>query len=214
VIETVDPMLTLEGLRLDLPPEPRGINMTPDCTAGGQTHRPGRHRRNRRHQIPPISPAAWSKGGAGGCGHDGLRHRIVRPLTFQALTHRPWCWRCCPAAGHDIAMCLSEAGGSDDHRPGHRQTIRQLAHGLADNISPPRPWPAGAPSCWRPGDGVRHVGHPLRLANMTSWGAAEPTRWGPSRGGSRPGGHGSGRMSEPRSSWMRPVGARRGGLGR
>ncbi|MCK7503808.1 MAG: hypothetical protein MZV70_06635 [Desulfobacterales bacterium] len=113
---------------------------------------------------------------------------FVRPLTFQALTHRPVAPRDVRAAAgdRDRPRVARPAGGADDHRPGDRQHAGQAGRtAWPTTCSPRRRWPAAGPSCsprpWSPACGTTRP----RLPTCRSCAAAAMHVVGPESGQAR-----------------------------
>ena len=124
---------------------------------------------------------------------------FVRPLTFQALTHRP------VAVGMfsllqetDIGhVSLGQRADLMIVAPATANTIAKLAHGLADNMLTTTALACRSPLLLAPAMESGMWGHPVTTANMEILKGRGVCTVGPESGRLASGGHGYGRMSEP-----------------
>jgi phosphopantothenoylcysteine decarboxylase/phosphopantothenate--cysteine ligase len=124
---------------------------------------------------------------------------FVRPLTFQALTHRPVALEMF-ALLQDTEIGHVSLGKRADLMiiaPATANTIAKLAHGLADNLLTTTALACRGPILLAPAMESGMWDNPVTLANMDSLRLRGFYVVGPESGRLASGGHGSGRMSEP-----------------
>ena len=124
---------------------------------------------------------------------------FVRPLTFQALTHRPVVLEMF-ALLQDTDIGHVSLGKRADLMiiaPATANTIAKLAHGLADNMLTTTALACRGPILLAPAMESGMWANPVTLANMDILGRRGAYTVGPESGRLASGGHGSGRMSEP-----------------
>jgi phosphopantothenoylcysteine decarboxylase/phosphopantothenate--cysteine ligase len=124
---------------------------------------------------------------------------FVRPLTFQALTHRPVALEMF-ALLQDTEIGHVSLGKRADLMiiaPATANTIAKLAHGLADNLLTTTALACRGPILLAPAMESGMWDNPVTLANMDGLRLRGFYVVGPESGRLASGGHGSGRMSEP-----------------
>ena len=141
---------------------------------------------------------------------------FVRPLTFQALTHRPVALKMFALLqeteiGH---VSLGKRADLMIIAPATANTIAKLAHGLADNLLTTTALACRSPLLLAPAMESWMWDNPVTLANMDVLGQRGFYVVGPESGHLASGSRGVGRMSEPAAilEAARWVLGRRGGL--
>ena len=124
---------------------------------------------------------------------------FVKPLTFQALTHRPVALEMFALLqeteiGH---VSLGKRADLMIVAPATANTIAKLAHGLADNMLTTTALACRAPLLLAPAMESGMWDHPVTLANIDLLKRRGTCTVGPESGHLASGGHGYGRMSEP-----------------
>ena len=124
---------------------------------------------------------------------------FVRPLTFQALTHRPVAVEMFSLLqeteiGH---VSLGQRADLMVIAPATANTIAKLAHGLADNMLTTTALACRSTLLLAPAMESGMWGHPVTAANMEILRSRGVCTVGPESGRLASGGHGYGRMSEP-----------------
>ncbi len=124
---------------------------------------------------------------------------FVRPLTFQALTHRPVAVEMFSLLQEtDIGhVSLGQRADLMIIAPATANTIAKLAHGLADNMLTTTALACRAPLLLAPAMESGMWGNPATMANMEILRGRGVCTVGPESGRLASGGHGYGRMSEP-----------------
>jgi len=124
---------------------------------------------------------------------------FVRPLTFQALTHRPVVLDMFALLQEtDIGhVALGKRADLMIIAPATANTIAKLAHGLADNMLTTTALACRSPLLLAPAMESGMWDNPVTLANMELLRCRGAYTVGPESGRLASGGHGSGRMSEP-----------------
>jgi phosphopantothenoylcysteine decarboxylase/phosphopantothenate--cysteine ligase len=124
---------------------------------------------------------------------------FVRPLTFQALTHRPVVLEMFSLLqdtdiGH---VSLGKRADLMIVAPATANTLAKLAHGLADNMLTTTALACRGPILLAPAMESGMWDNPVTLANVDRLKQRGFHTVGPESGRLASGGHGSGRMSEP-----------------
>jgi phosphopantothenoylcysteine decarboxylase/phosphopantothenate--cysteine ligase len=129
----------------------------------------------------------------------GAATEFVRPLTFQALTHRPVAVEMFALLQEtDIGhVSLGQRADLMIIAPATANTIAKLAHGLADNMLTTTALACRAPLLLAPAMESGMWSHPVTTANMEILKGRGVCTVGPESGRLASGGHGTGRMSEP-----------------
>jgi phosphopantothenoylcysteine decarboxylase / phosphopantothenate---cysteine ligase len=124
---------------------------------------------------------------------------FVRPLTFQALTHRPVALEMFSLLQEtDIGhVSLGKRADLMIIAPATANTIAKLAHGFADNLLTTTALACRAPLLLAPAMESGMWDHPVTLANVDILRRRGVQTVGPESGRLASGGHGTGRMSEP-----------------
>jgi phosphopantothenoylcysteine decarboxylase/phosphopantothenate--cysteine ligase len=124
---------------------------------------------------------------------------FVRPLTFQALTHRPVALEMFSLLQEtDIGhVSLGKRADLMIIAPATANTIAKLAHGFADNLLTTTALACRSPLLLAPAMESGMWDHPVTLANMDILRRRGVQTVGPESGRLASGGHGTGRMSEP-----------------
>jgi phosphopantothenoylcysteine decarboxylase/phosphopantothenate--cysteine ligase len=129
----------------------------------------------------------------------GAATEFVRPLTFQALTHRPVALEMFSLLQEtDIGhVSLGQRADLMLIAPATANTIAKLAHGLADNMLTTTALACRSPLLLAPAMESGMWGNPVTTANMEILRSRGVCTVGPESGRLASGGHGYGRMSEP-----------------
>jgi phosphopantothenoylcysteine decarboxylase/phosphopantothenate--cysteine ligase len=129
----------------------------------------------------------------------GAATEFVRPLTFQALTHRPVALEMFSLLQEtDIGhVSLGQRADLMLIAPATANTIAKLAHGLADNMLTTTALACRSPLLLAPAMESGMWGHPVTTANMEILQSRGVCTVGPESGRLASGGYGYGRMSEP-----------------
>jgi phosphopantothenoylcysteine decarboxylase/phosphopantothenate--cysteine ligase len=129
----------------------------------------------------------------------GAATEFVRPLTFQALTHRPVAVEMFSLLQEtDIGhVSLGQRADLMIVAPATANTIAKLAHGLADNMLTTTALACRSPLLLAPAMESGMWGHPVTTANMEILKGRGVCTVGPESGRLASGGRGTGRMSEP-----------------
>jgi len=129
----------------------------------------------------------------------GAATEFVRPLTFQALTHRPVAVEMFSLLQEtDIGhVSLGQRADLMIIAPATANTIAKLAHGLADNMLTTTALACRSPLLLAPAMESGMWSHTVTTANMEILKGRGVCTVGPESGRLASGGHGYGRMSEP-----------------
>jgi phosphopantothenoylcysteine decarboxylase/phosphopantothenate--cysteine ligase len=129
----------------------------------------------------------------------GAATEFVRPLTFQALTHRPVAVEMFSLLQEtDIGhVSLGQRADLMIIAPATANTIAKLAHGLADNMLTTTALACRSPLLLAPAMESGMWSHTVTTANMEILKGRGVCTVGPESGRLASGGHGTGRMSEP-----------------